>query len=273
MSSIFICHSSADKRFAKRLGTRLSRFGVKVWVDEAEIKVGDSLLEKISKGIAESEYLGIILSSNSVNSAWVQKEVQIATTLEIESRRLKVLPILFKECEVPLFLKEKLYADFRNTRWFDRSVEELLRVLLPADVREVLGNVVRGAADAELESYKALPDIELAQIDKYFTLRGSARARIVHLLHRHQERGWVINNPRNPSTCDVIDTEVKWVKDGRAEVASREYWYLRWFDIHLGKYEYVLNEEIKPTYILVREPDGSWRVETHRYTTSVCYVG
>lgn len=46
MSSIFLSHNSKDKEFVRRLANRLESYGVKVWVDEAEIKVGESLIKK-----------------------------------------------------------------------------------------------------------------------------------------------------------------------------------------------------------------------------------
>ena len=40
MSSIFLCHSSQDKFFVRKLAEALRNEGVRVWLDEAEIKIG-----------------------------------------------------------------------------------------------------------------------------------------------------------------------------------------------------------------------------------------
>ena len=45
-----------------------------MWVDEAEIKLGDSLIEKIRDGLDRVEYVGVVLSNNSINSQWVKKK-------------------------------------------------------------------------------------------------------------------------------------------------------------------------------------------------------
>ena len=47
MSSIFLSHNSVDKPFVRKLANDLRRRGHYAWVDEAEIKVGDSLIDKI----------------------------------------------------------------------------------------------------------------------------------------------------------------------------------------------------------------------------------
>lgn len=268
MSSIFLSHNSKDKRFARRIGKALADRGVKVWIDEAEIKVGDSLLRKISEGIKDMEYLGVVLSPNSVSSSWVQKEVEVATTLEIKNRKLKVLPILYKDCEVPLFLQDKVYADFRNRYIFQHSLIKLLDVLLPHGFTEQVLSVVRNAINAEFDAYKYLPKIKVKEIDKWFSKGGSARTRIVHLLYKHKERGWIINNPLNPSTVELLNVKLKKIQADRATVTTEEYWYLRWFDVKALKYRHVYNVKNDQSYVLVDEGQGTWRVDINIYLGS-----
>lgn len=111
-TSIFLSHTAADKPFVRNLAQKLESNNVIVWLDEAEIKVGDSLIDKISEGIEGSEYLGVVLSPRSVESPWVKRELNIALTEEINGCRLKVLPIIYETCKYPSFLKDKRYADF-----------------------------------------------------------------------------------------------------------------------------------------------------------------
>jgi hypothetical protein len=48
--SVFLSHNEKDKPFVKKLARDLDSHGVKYWLDEAEINVGDSLIEKIRFG-------------------------------------------------------------------------------------------------------------------------------------------------------------------------------------------------------------------------------
>ncbi|MCK4729194.1 MAG: sigma 54-interacting transcriptional regulator, partial [Desulfobacterales bacterium] len=73
--SVFISYCSQDRHFAKKLSSDLRLFGVRVWIDEGEIKVGDSLIEKIRQGIDQVDYLAVVLTPASANSEWVKKEV------------------------------------------------------------------------------------------------------------------------------------------------------------------------------------------------------
>ena len=129
MPSVFLSHSSKDKFFARKIAETLSSYGVTVWIDEAEIKIGDSFLDKISKAIDAVDYVAVLLSHNSVQSKWVQKELQIAMTKEIGEKTVIVLPILIEQCPLPPYLSDKLYADFTNAENFEASLSKLLHAL------------------------------------------------------------------------------------------------------------------------------------------------
>lgn len=126
---VFLSHSSEDKVFARRLGNDLRQYGAKVWIDEAEIKVGDSLIDKISEGLIEMQYVIVLLSEKSCKSEWVKKEVNIALSKEIQGKKVVVLPCLIEDCEIPLFLIDKKYADFRIASKYVSSRQEIISTL------------------------------------------------------------------------------------------------------------------------------------------------
>lgn len=161
MSSIFLSHNRKDKSFARQLGASLRRYGAKVWIDEAEIKVGESLIKKIEQAIKEMDYLGVILSPDSVESEWVKREVEIALTDEIGGKHVKVLPILARRCEIPGFLSGKLYADFRRKRDWDNALISVVRAL---GLDENSSDRVSGSRVILLEDF-------LAKIEEYFGVR------------------------------------------------------------------------------------------------------
>jgi hypothetical protein len=125
--SIFISYSHADKPFVQRLVADLKVSGANAWIDEAELRIGDSLLTKIQSAIDRTDYLAAVLSPNSVSSRWVQEELQQALHLQIGGKPLTVLPILLAECDIPGFLRARLYADFRDKEQYEGSLEALLR--------------------------------------------------------------------------------------------------------------------------------------------------
>lgn len=125
----FICHSHEDRAFARRLAVALSGAGLRVWIDEAEIKVGESLIGKIERGISDSAHLVAIVSQASIASAWCREELRMALSRQIRSRHFSVLPVVIEDCELPGFLQEKKFADFREPHHFEEAMQELLAAL------------------------------------------------------------------------------------------------------------------------------------------------
>ncbi len=124
---VFLSHNSKDKPFVRRLARDLGRHGVPTWFDELEILPGDSLVEKIQEGISNMRYLGVVLSSNSVGSSWVKKEVNVALVEGLAKKRVVVVPMLISSCAVPPILRDIKYADFRTS--YAKGLENLLRRL------------------------------------------------------------------------------------------------------------------------------------------------
>lgn len=127
---IFLSHTAVDKPFVRQLRKDLLAHGVpRVWLDEAEIEIGDSLIAKIDEGMNLSRYIAVVLSKKSINAPWVKKELDLAMNREISSGEVVVLPLLYEECELPSFLQGKLYADFSKPEDYETVLGKLLRRL------------------------------------------------------------------------------------------------------------------------------------------------
>ncbi|MHB8988634.1 MAG: toll/interleukin-1 receptor domain-containing protein [Desulfobulbia bacterium] len=127
---LFLSHTSEDKPFVRTLRQDLIAHGVgDVWLDEAELLVGDSLTKKISEALSKTKYVGVVLSPRSIKSSWVEKELEAAMTKEISTGEVVVLPMLYENCELPTFLMGKLYADFTSQEKYQESLEKILRRL------------------------------------------------------------------------------------------------------------------------------------------------
>jgi len=108
---VFICHSSVDKPFVRRLAWDLTHEGYSVWLDEFMMFPGDSLYEKIQAGIRDSIWFIVVLSPDSVASQWCKRELHGALEVEFDRRDVYVVPVMYRKCEVPLFLREKVWAN------------------------------------------------------------------------------------------------------------------------------------------------------------------
>ena len=72
----FICHASEDKEFmARPLHKALSELGVYAWLDESEIRLGQSIWQKIDEGLANCGSATVILSRPFFMKNWTQYEM------------------------------------------------------------------------------------------------------------------------------------------------------------------------------------------------------
>jgi hypothetical protein len=70
-----------------------------------------------------------MLSPNSIQSEWVKRELNAALMRELEDKKVVVLPILIADCKIPVLLKEKKYADFRES--YEKGFEDFLLAVSP----------------------------------------------------------------------------------------------------------------------------------------------
>jgi hypothetical protein len=92
----FISHASEDKSSLVRpLARALDKMGFRIWYDEFELKVGDSLRESIDKGLVNSRYGVVILSKAFFAKNWPKYELNGLTAREIEGHKV-ILPVWHK---------------------------------------------------------------------------------------------------------------------------------------------------------------------------------
>lgn len=113
---LFLSHNSADKPFVRRVADDLESQGLNVWLDERKMKAGDSITDGIAEGMSSYDAFLIFLSQRSVNAPWVKEELRIALNKRIRTLgKLKIIPILLEDCEIPLFLEDYIHVDFSNS--------------------------------------------------------------------------------------------------------------------------------------------------------------
>lgn len=126
--TIFISYSHADKDMAKKIANQLIENNAHVWIDEYELNVGDSLITRVKDSIMNASAMLVLLSKFSVNSSWCNKELNSGIFRELDNEnKIFVLPILIGNIDngdIPVFLREKMYADFRGD--FDEGMDKLI---------------------------------------------------------------------------------------------------------------------------------------------------
>jgi hypothetical protein len=89
----FISHASEDKEdLVRPLANALGKMGFRIWYDEFELRVGDSLRQSIDRGLVNSRYGIVVLSPAFFARNWPRYELNGLTAREMEGHRV-ILPI------------------------------------------------------------------------------------------------------------------------------------------------------------------------------------
>ena len=123
----FVSYSSKDKKFAERLAMDLSTNNVSLFFDRWEIKVGDSIVEKINAALGNMSNLIIVLSQESVRSNWVKKELSSAIMKKLSNESVRILPVLIEKCKIPDIINDIKFADF--TEAYENGLVDLTNAL------------------------------------------------------------------------------------------------------------------------------------------------
>src|SRR5215831_8788978 len=90
---VFISYASEEKEtVALPLAETLGRAGLQVWLDQFELRMGDSLRQKIDEGLSASTFGVVIISEHFLNKAWPQKELNGLFALE-DTGAKTILPV------------------------------------------------------------------------------------------------------------------------------------------------------------------------------------
>ena len=109
---IFISYSHSDEDEVAKIKDRLNSEKVLVKGDW-DFEIGDSLIKNICSYISSSSIILAIISKSSIQSTWVEMELEIAINLNQYKRsKLKVIPVLLDDCEIPTYLIGKIYYKY-----------------------------------------------------------------------------------------------------------------------------------------------------------------
>ena len=90
---VFISHASEDKdAFVRPLARELRRSGLRVWLDELILTLGDSLHRRIDEGLSKSRFGVVVLSHAFFAKEWPRKELDGLAARESSGMKV-ILPI------------------------------------------------------------------------------------------------------------------------------------------------------------------------------------
>lgn len=111
MSDIFISYSSHDRTKAERLADELATCGYSVWIDQSGIGGALNWSAEIVDAIAGCTTVVFLISSHSVTSENVAREIHLAS-----EKKKNILPIIIEETQLPRIFEYPL-AGLQRVRY------------------------------------------------------------------------------------------------------------------------------------------------------------
>ena len=84
-------------------------------------------MDSIYEGIDNTGVVILVVSKSSVESGWVNREINAAFSKEDQLKRTFLIPIKIDDCPAPIKVADRLYADF--TKSFSEPLMALARIL------------------------------------------------------------------------------------------------------------------------------------------------
>ncbi|MDO4556612.1 MAG: toll/interleukin-1 receptor domain-containing protein, partial [Lachnospiraceae bacterium] len=169
MWDVFICHASEDKKeFVNPLAKNLVHFGVKVWYDEFELKVGDSLTASIERGLRESRYGIVILSKAFFEKKWTGIELNTLINKTINGEG-EILPVLWGLTIEDVRAKHIILPDIMSIDG-NRGVTQITKLIIEKIRPDIFNDLyMKKMAEKLYKNYKEglyeTKDIPFSQLD------------------------------------------------------------------------------------------------------------
>jgi hypothetical protein len=129
---VFISHASPDKgKFVLPLAELLKARGVKVWLDQWSIGLGDSISASISEGLRQSRFGIVVLSREFFARAWPKKELGALFAQENEGAN-RIIPLWHQIEHAEVLEHAPLLADrmaARSDEGLQSIVDQILQLL------------------------------------------------------------------------------------------------------------------------------------------------
>jgi len=124
---IFLSHKSVDKNLVRPYCEVLAELGLDPWLDEKDMKAGDTIHREIADGFDRSCAVVFFVTRHFTDERWLKREVDHAVNRKIDrGDRFAIITLAFDDAEVPRPLQENLWVAVKNEV---SAVREILRAL------------------------------------------------------------------------------------------------------------------------------------------------
>ena len=146
---VFVSYGHEDAGWVRVLAGNLHQANFDVFLDEWELVGGDRVTGRLEEGIRGSASGILVVSPHSLSRPWVREEYEALLRQAVEQPGRRLIPVLYADADLPVFLGNRLWVDFRGAATtgpqYEARLGELVRYLqgLPAADRPARDGTVQ----------------------------------------------------------------------------------------------------------------------------------
>jgi len=123
--TLFISYSNKDEELAHILEDRLKEYGIKIVYDKIIFDSGGDYQKDLLKSLINADAIIVLITSNSISSPYVMKELGMARSVAQESQGKKLLlPIIYGDVEIPNSIKDSYVIYWKDN--FEKVIESIV---------------------------------------------------------------------------------------------------------------------------------------------------
>ena len=130
-----------------------------------------------------------------------------------------------------------------------------------------ISQLVRNAIQSEFNLYSRLSNISDV-LKEYFINESQSMLRIAEVIEYQKKLGCIISNKFNPSTFEILDLSITKITDNYAQVATKEYWLLCWWNSKNNRY-LKRYKNISDHFYILNKINNRWKIKTNASTSDI----
>jgi hypothetical protein len=103
--SVFVSYSSRDNERVLKFATDLRGRGVNVWLDEWELRAGDSVVTELSNALDKAEAAVVLFSQHHDNSPWMKAELEYLLWARVAEQKRIIPVVLDHHVKLPALIR------------------------------------------------------------------------------------------------------------------------------------------------------------------------
>lgn len=96
---VFLCHNSDDKPQVRQIAEQLESMGIRVWLDERELRPGVRWEGILQDTIVQTEAAAVFVGSNGLGP-WQEQEIESFLIAFAKTHRKPIIPVLLSTASI-----------------------------------------------------------------------------------------------------------------------------------------------------------------------------